>query len=1697
MINRHSSYQPDSARISFFRSLRGKLILLFLAISLIPSITVGLLTYTQAQNALKAEVINKLIAVRDIKAKRIENYFKASLDDVNVLSQNPFTVAAIRAFEKAIHTDMKVFSTDELGVMNNHYRPQYLGKPDLLSADNDSAYSVAHAQYHPMFKAFKEIYGYSDIFIVEPHSANILYSVVKEDDFGTSLEKGPYADTNIGQVFRKSVIATRHFTKLEDFAYYEPSKKAASFIASPIFDGTKLMGVLIFQLPTDRINAIMQEHTGLGATGETILICSDDFFLRSDSRFYEESTLLKRKVDTEATRASAAGETGVKTIIDYRGKPTIIAHTPLNISGVRWSLDAKIDQAEAFAAAQQMLLLMLIIISIGTVIVLGFALFFSNSIAKPIQAMTDIACRLADGDMNLTVEVKNQDEIGVMAHAFRQMIANLRLVIEDIVQISQGLAQGNLQVTPKTEYKGDFLIIKNTLEMTLSELRRVIEDIVQVSQGLAEGNLYVTHQAEYRGDFIQIKNALEMAFSGRRQVFEDIVRVSQELAQGNLRVTHQAEYRGAFIQIKNAQETALSNLWQVIEDIVQVSQGLAEGRLDVRPRGEYQGDFVQIKHVLERASAKLAETTRKNATQDWLKTGQTELNERMRGEQTLIVLTQNILNYLAAYLNIQVGVFFLVQKDRLKLMSSYAYKQRHRNDNEFKLGDGLIGQAALEQKSILFTQVPEEYINLSINSGLGESPPHDIFVLPLIYEQQVLGVLELATSRHFTATEIEWLERVADPIAISLNSAQSRLRMQALLEESQQLTLSLKTQQHELIKSEERIQAIVDTVIDAIITIDDLGIIESFNPAAERIFGYVWSDVVGQNINMLMPEPHRSQHDQYLRNYLRTGNAKIIGNVREVVGQRQDGSIFPVEVSIAEMQIGEQRLFTGIVRDITKRKEAEKALQQQQQELQLSNEELRNQSEELQVQQEELSHSNEELEERTKELEQQKDKIHQKNVALENNQMEMEKAKTALETKANELELANRYKSEFLANMSHELRTPLNSLLILAQLLTENKTGNLTEKQVEYARTVHSAGTDLLMLINDILDLSKVEAGKMEVHVEELSLADLVESVAQKFSPVADKNGLAFQITMAEDLPQVFCTDAQRLQQILNNLLSNAFKFTSQGEIKLDIRKSGSQPLISLTDQALASVAPQSFFAISVTDTGIGIPTEKQPVVFDAFQQVDGTTSRRYGGTGLGLSISRQLAKLLGGELKLESEEGKGCTFTLYLPELPTKTSVPLPSGIKPSGGVPAAKASIPPPLEVEAKASIPPSSEVEPSDDRNTLQPEDKSILIIEDDRHFLHILMELAREKNFKCIVAEDGQTGLQLAQEYQPNAIILDVGLPELNGWTVMERLKDNPDTRHIPVHFISASELDMDAKKMGAIGYLLKPVSMAELGEAFNSIEQFIAQTLKNLLIVVDNEQRQQKFQALVGDGEVNLTVAMNQTDAIHHLHTAPFDCIILDVDVEQQTGLQFIQPLQQEDKLAQIPVIIYAERELTAPEEKILQACEANLTIKAVKSPARLLDETTLFLHQLEAKLPKDKRQMLQMVHDKETILRHKKVLIVDDDVRNTFALMTFLEGKDMEVIIAETGKEALAQLDKHSDTSIVLMDIMMPEMDGYEAMREIRKQARYYQLPIIALTAKAMKSDKAKCIEAGANDYLSKPVDTDKLISLMRVWLYR
>jgi tubulin-specific chaperone A len=782
--------------------------------------------------------------------------------------------------------------------------------------------------------------------------------------------------------------------------------------------------------------------------------------------------------------------------------------------------------------------------------------------------------------------------------------------------------------------------------------------------------------------------------------------------------------------------------------------------------------------------------------------------------------------------------------------------------------------------------------------------------------------------------------------------------------------------------------------------------------------------------------------------------------------------------------------------------ESERELQTQQEELRVINEELEEQTRalrkseaELQSQQEELRVTNEELEERTQELETRSKAIQQKND-------ELTAARDEIRQKVKELETANKYKSEFLANMSHELRTPLNSILILSQLMAENRSGNLSARQVESARTINASGSDLLKLINDILDLSKVEAGKIELTVEEMTLAGFVADLERVFRPVSENRGIPFVVRIAEDIPQTLMTDSHRLQQVVRNLLSNAFKFTEPGgQVSLVIARPQAADL-----PTPCVLAPETSVAFAVADQGIGIPEDRQADIFEAFRQADGGTSRKYGGTGLGLSISRRLTEALGGAIALKSKPGEGSTFTVILPagEVPAADAKPVaPETPHPEAAPTKAKTVKAKATPVAAEKPVAPptlptiGAAEEVPDDRRSLAPGEKSLLIVEDDSDFARILSDLARDHGFKCLVAADGETGLHFADYYKPSAIILDIGLPGIDGWEVMARLKDNPETRHIPVHFISGTDNALDALRMGAVGFLTKPISIERIEEAFSKIEDVINKPVSSLLVVEDDPVQREAIRQLIGNGDVVSTVAGSGTEALAALADKPFDCMILDLGLKDMSGFDLLERMRTLPQCARLPIIIYTGRELTKAEEEELQRQAESIIIKGVRSPERLLDESALFLHRVEASLPERQRAMIRMMHDRDAALKDRTVLLVDDDMRNVFALSSVLEEKGIKVEIARDGRESLAKLADHPNVDLVLMDIMMPEMDGYEAMRAIRKKREFAKLPIIALTAKAMKGDRNKCVEAGANDYLAKPVDTEKLLSLLRVWLYR
>ena len=765
-------------------------------------------------------------------------------------------------------------------------------------------------------------------------------------------------------------------------------------------------------------------------------------------------------------------------------------------------------------------------------------------------------------------------------------------------------------------------------------------------------------------------------------------------------------------------------------------------------------------------------------------------------------------------------------------------------------------------------------------------------------------------------------------------------------------------------------------------------------------------------------------------------------------------------------------------------RKSEMLLQEQQVELQQTNEELEQSNEELQQ-------SNEEMEEKSNLLANQKRE-------LENSNRAIEQARIEVQEQARQLAITSKYKSDFLATMSHELRTPLNSLLILARLLAENRDANLTAKQVQFAQTIESSGADLLEMINQILDLAKIESGTVELQLDDVMTAELKQSIEQQFRHVAETKKLEFEVSLAPELPEKIHTDGRRLQQVVKNLLANAFKFTERGSVTVAIK-----PATSGWSRASVSLErAKSVIAIAVTDTGIGISKDKQQLVFESFQQADAGTARRFGGTGLGLSISREIAFMLGGALQVQSEPGKGSTFTLFLPatidQSLAKASAATGRATAAGGGRGATA------LAPKVDTTVPELAELpddwdEPGveDDRNNIIPSDRVLLIIEDDTRFSSILVDFAREKRFKALVARSARSGLAMAQRFLPVAITLDLRLVDDDGWVVLDRLKHDERTRHIPVHVISVEPARGRGLRLGAVSYLQKPVSKDAINEVLQQTVDFIERPVKSLLVVEDDDVQRNTICELIGNGDVHTTAVGTATAALAELEKQRFDCVVLDLMLPDMPGAQLIRQINQRHGLQAPPVIVYTGKDLSPAEETELRSLSESIIVKDARSPERLLDETALFLHRVQSRLPEAKRRMLEQVRKQDAVLNGRRVLIVDDDVRNIFALTARLEAYGMIVNFAESGKAAIEMLEADPAYDVVLMDVMMPEMDGNEAIRRLRKDSRFAKMPMISVTAKAMKGDRERCIEAGASDYITKPVDTEKLVSLLRVWLYR
>jgi len=1103
-----------------------------------------------------------------------------------------------------------------------------------------------------------------------------------------------------------------------------------------------------------------------------------------------------------------------------------------------------------------------------------------------------------------------------------------------------------------------------------------INKIIQILQRIVKGELdiYSNYESCLPVDRINDKNEMGNLTLVSRELTDFIKETTQtanRIADGDFSI--QLKERGPYDVLSRSMNQLISNFQSVITQANRIAQGDLSIEVSVQSDRDVLGNTLNIMTLALRKSKEV------NQVQYWLKTGQTQLNDTIRGEYDIPELCERIITFVAKYLDCQIGAIYIMnaKENALQLISSYAFERRKHISNRYAPGEGLVGQAVLEKQPIIIKNVPDDYIRIS--SGLGSNLPSTILVYPLILDNTVKGVFELGSFSPISNTDMEWMKSIAEPIAIAIHSAQSRSRLQALLKTTQQQSEQLQEQQEELRQSNEE-------------------------------------------------------------------------------------------------------------------------LEERTQILQESQAKLQTQQEEMEVQQEELRQTNEMLEQQKSLLEKQKGSIEEKNI-------ELERAQLIIEEKIKEVETASRYKSEFMANMSHELRTPLNSIILLSRLLADNKYGNLTEKQSRFADTVHSCGNDLLNLINEILDLAKVESGKMELHPQDVHIKMIAKKMEQLFSPSATEKNLEFEVSVDDTLPLHIHTDKQKAEQVIKNLLSNAFKFTSTGKVCLNI------DWASNVSTMPTHMDPNQTIAIQVIDTGEGILDENKSLVFEAFRQADGTTKRKFGGTGLGLSIAREFARILGGDIFLKSTLGEGSTFTFFLPlkyngmtlinknDLKTSDEKKVLSEkqtkLEPTPIISQKTLQAPKTNEDEQKKLI----QKTPEPVKTPKQTSDKTLLIIEDDQNFAMYLNEMATEKGFEAMIAADGETGLEYVQEFKPDAIFLDVMLPGMDGWMVLEKLKSNDTLRHIPVHFITCAtpERQKEALKKGAIGYLNKPIDQKTLDNTFQHIEMHISKSIKNLLVAINDEAMSMSIVESIDNDNVLTASVANAKEAYEMLSSATFDCLILDVDLPDMSGIQLLEKIRKNSDIKQIPVIIFSNKPLSEAETIALDDYAQCIIVNESGSDAfdRLMDESMLFLHQVKTKSCRPVAAKEYQNHDRDAVFQDKTILMVDDDMRNVFAVSSVLEEKGMQIIVAENGREALKKLDHHDNIDLIIMDMMMPEMDGYETMRAIRKIKKFQEIIILALTAKAMRGDRDRCIEAGANDYMSKPVEPDKLLSMLRVWLYK
>jgi CheY-like chemotaxis protein/HAMP domain-containing protein len=1154
---------------------------------------------------------------------------------------------------------------------------------------------------------------------------------------------------------------------------------------------------------------------------------------------------------------------------------------------------------------------------------------------------------VANGDLSKKITVDVRGEILELKNTINVMVDQLNAFAGEVTRVAREVGtEGKLGGQAQVQGVGGvWKDLTDNVNFMAGNLTDQVRGIARVVTAVAQGDLKRRLTVEAKGEIAALAETINEMTETLATFAAQVTSVAREVGVEG-RLGGQASVPGAAGTWKDLVENVnimAGTLTTQVRAIADVATAVTEGDLTRSIGVEARGEVAVLKDKINQMIGNLKETTQRNTEQDWLKTNLARFTRMLQGQRDRLAVARMILSELAPLVSAQHGVFYMVEtgpdgEPVLRLHAAYAYRERKNLAGEFRLGEGLVGQCALERERILVTNVPADYVR--ITSGLGEAVPLNIIVLPVVFENEVKAVIELASFERFSPTHQDFLDQLMESIGIVVNTIEANMRTEELLKQSQSLAHELQSQQQELQQTNDELQA----------------------------------------------------------------KARLLA---------------------------------------------------------------------------------------------------EQNVEVERKNLEVEQARRSLEEKAEQLALTSRYKSEFLANMSHELRTPLNSLLILAQQLAENAEQNLTEKQVEFANIIRASGNDLLNLINDILDHSKIESGTVALDVEPVEVAELRDFAERSFRHLAEGKGLGFAVTLDPGLPTHIWTDAKRLQQVLRNLVSNAVKFTERGAVEVVI-----EPATGGWNTENRSLREaQSVIAFRVRDTGIGIPAEKQKIIFEAFQQADGTTSRKYGGTGLGLSISRGLVALLGGEIRLESVPDQGSTFTVYLPAgLPREAAEPAldlapASAAEPVDPLPALLEPAPE-GEAEAPARV--------ADDRASVRPGDRVVLLVEDDATFATVLLDLAHQNGFKGLVALSADEAVALAQEVVPDAVTLDIGLGERSGWTVLERLRRSEATRQIPVHVISVREEDAQRGLEEGLTFLTKPVTKETLEALFRGLRP-PAQGPRRILVVEDDPVQQRDIVAQLTGPELDVLAVGTGQDAIRAVEQREVDCIVLDLGLPDMSGFDLIDRVREDPRRRGIPIIVYTALDLTKRAQSRLRKSTRSVLTKDRTEPDRLLEKVRHFLMEAvpdapepPAKLPRARpaakaRAARGNGHRRAAPppdgLGGRRVLVVDDDVRNVFALTALLERHGMEVLTAENGMEAIEILERTPGIDVVLMDVMMPEMDGYQTIGEIRKRAELRGLPIIALTAKAMKGDRERCLAAGASDYVAKPVDPGQLVSLLRIWV--